>query len=292
MITLLVLMMAFIGTVRSDCALSCQDPHLTLAHGGKTDFRGKNNTIYNFLTAQNVSLNIKTELADFKLGELTVHGSFMTEIHLVVGSAGRFLNMTYWGSELNKWGWGWRMINGTCSTPDALTKFRMYPHTSRFCNGASIGIKMSTVIVETREWRFIISNKPVYNRLSGPLHRLDLGIEQKVSDAEFAVSPHGIIGQSFDGDSIPRIGKLDDYPSRSNATEFTTSAMAEGAIEGTAADYEVASGYETRCKYSRFNWTSSARASLTKPSGALHISRISDFDDDDEVPRRLSEESF
>ena len=48
------------------------------------------------------------------------------------------------------------------------------------------------------------------------------------------IAPHGIIGQSFDGSMIAVSGKLDDYGDR---PEFTTSAQAEGAIEGTAADY-------------------------------------------------------
>ena len=45
-------------------------------------------------------------------------------------------------------------------------------------------------------------------------------------------------------------GKLDDY---GDGPEFTTSAQAEGAIEGTAADYIVPSPFSTDFRFSRFS---------------------------------------
>ena len=61
--------------------------------------------------------------------------------------------------------------------------------------------------------------------------------------------PHGIMGQSFDGDGIAVSGKVDDYNDR---TEVTTTAMGEGAIEGAANDYALPNAYATEFKYSRF----------------------------------------
>ena len=79
-----------------------QDPHFWLAHGGRADFRGKHNTMYNFLSAQNMSMNIKTENATFRLGNLTVHGSFITEAHVAMRThQGRHFNVSFWASELN-----------------------------------------------------------------------------------------------------------------------------------------------------------------------------------------------
>ena len=43
----------------------------------------------------------------------------------------------------------------------------------------------------------------------------------------------------------------DEYPYR----EIITRAMAEGAIEGEAADYEVTSGFDTNFVFSRWNRT-------------------------------------
>ena len=59
------------------------------------------------------------------------------------------------------------------------------------------------------------------------MHRLDIVLDAKLSDDEFAVPPHGIIGQSFDGHGRPRKGKLDIYPPRSEPGEFWTKAMAD-----------------------------------------------------------------
>ena len=61
--------------------------------------------------------------------------------------------------------------------------------------------------------------------------------------------PLGIVGQSFSSDS-PRHGATDIYPEEGL---FETSANAEGAIEGSAAMYEVPSPYETRFAFSRFD---------------------------------------
>ena len=44
------------------------------------------------------------------------------------------------------------------------------------------------------------------------------------------------------------MGKVDSY----DKNETTTTAMGEGAIEGTAADYEVQDKYSTAFAYSRF----------------------------------------
>jgi len=37
------------------------DPHLALAHGARADFRGRHGAIFNFLSTQNLSLNVRTK---------------------------------------------------------------------------------------------------------------------------------------------------------------------------------------------------------------------------------------
>ena len=61
--------------------------------------------------------------------------------------------------------------------------------------------------------------------------------------------PHGVIGQSFALDH-PRQGKRDVYPREGR---FVTTAMAEGALDGTAASYEVVSPFATAFTYTRFD---------------------------------------
>ena len=69
-----------------------------------------------------------------------------------------------------------------------------------------------------------------------------------------------MIGQSYDGDGKPRVGRLDKYPPRDVNTTFTTTAMAEGAIDGVAADYIVASPFETRFKFASFDYPTAPAA--------------------------------
>ena len=64
------------------------------------------------------------------------------------------------------------------------------------------------------------------------------------------VWPHGIIGQSFDGSNVAVSGKHDNY---GEAPEFTTSAQAEGAIEGDYTDYIVSAPFANDFKYARFD---------------------------------------
>ena len=97
----------------------------------------------------------------------------------------------------------------------------------------------------------------MYDRIDGPHHRLDVTITPRVGT--FATPPHGILGQSFDGEwrpgrvgSYPRSGRVDAYPPRDVAAEFTTRAMAEGAIDGVASDYALPRCFATRYMYASF----------------------------------------
>jgi len=50
----------------------------------------------------------------------------------------------------------------------------------------------------------------VFGRVSGPQHRLDVSMTPRGSEAQLSWLPHGIVGQSFDGDGLPHSGRLDD----------------------------------------------------------------------------------
>jgi hypothetical protein len=88
------------------------------------------------------------------------------------------------------------------------------------------------------------------------------------------VAPHGLFGQSFDGDDVAITGKLDPRP----IDEMTTEAQAEGAIEGIWRDYMIACNpatskagahceHATKFKYTRFDKTSAQPRDVTKLSG-------------------------
>ena len=73
-------------------------------------------------------------------------------------------------------------------------------------------------------------------------------------DAAARALPHGIVGQSYSS-AAPRSGKKDAYP---RAGHIVTSAFAEGAIEGSAALYEVPSPHATQYTFSRFDGAEAA----------------------------------
>ena len=91
--------------------------------------------------------------------------------------------------------------------------------------------------------------------------RLDVQIKPRVAEAAFALPPHGIIGQGWDGDGKAIDGEKDVFPT---SGEFTTYAQANGAIEGMPNDYKVASKYATDFKYSRFDAKSAEPRDVAK----------------------------
>ena len=178
---------------------------------------------------------------------LTVNGTFVTEAHLVAHTGrewAQWANFSYWASELEENNWGWRNVNGTCDGFYIQLGRGGY----KKCGALTIKVNMATASFSCRGWTVQVSGRPVYNRIAGPHHRLDIGFAAEGSQSMRDL-PHGIVGQSFSS-MEPRGGKLDVYPEEG---EYTTSAMAEGAIDGSAASYEVSSPFATAFAFSRFD---------------------------------------
>jgi hypothetical protein len=95
-------------------------------------------------------------------------------------------------------------------------------------------------------------------------HRLDIAFLPKMNKLG-KVAPHGLIGQSFDFDGIAVDGARDNYDDK----EVTTKAMGEGAIEGTAKDYEIAGDepYSADFKFTRWNLAEAAPRNISKLAG-------------------------
>ena len=120
--------------------------------------------------------------------------------------------------------------------------------------------RFSSAIFKFREeWAVTVRGNTVYGHISGPAHRLDVSFSS-IGDAAQRSLPHGIVGQSF-SNNAPRVGKLDSYP---KAGRFATSAMAEGAIDGEAAMYQVTQPFDIDFVFSRFR-----AAVLTAPVGGI-----------------------
>ena len=93
-------------------ATAFRDPHVSFAYGGTADFRGRHNTLYNFLSAPGLAVNVKTEEAMFTLhdGSLTVNGTFLTEAHVVARiSPQKVAQASFYSAELDRNGFGWQI---------------------------------------------------------------------------------------------------------------------------------------------------------------------------------------
>lgn len=238
---------------------SCRVPPLALANGGKTDFRGHNATLFNFLTSRNVSVNVRFAFSTFQLDKLIVHGSFITDAHIVaMGKTGRIMNVSYDASFLNDMQLDKRVVRGVCGKK----AFSLGQRAKMECDGIRVSTNVTAATVETGEWIVRMRGLPVRNRLSGPFSRVDVECQPTVSHMH--VLPHGLVGQSFDEGNVPREGKMDVYPPHDVPSEFTTIAMGEGAIEGHAAHYAVRGKYDTAYRFSRFGegkgWNASSIA--------------------------------
>ena len=246
-----------------------QDPHLRLAHGGATDFRGKNDTLYNFISAPGFAMNVRIHLSDFWLHKraLLVHGSFMTQAHFNVRGV---LNMTFDAARMNSLNYAWDMLTGTCGT----NRFAVGPHGVYNCSAGAVLVQAeySSVEVRAEGWEVRVTSQPVYDWITGPHHRLDIRAAAKTprrgggggATTRGLCDAHGVLGQSFT--QTRREGARDDYPA---AGEFTTRAMGEGAIDGTAEDYEVLAPYEWRFRFSAFEKAKCESASLSQTGSTL-----------------------
>ena len=227
-----------------------QDPHIAFAGGGRADFRGHDGSYYAFLSAPGAQVNVKTEDATFKLHDarLVVDGSFITEVHVIAVVGGwkkKAFTSSFWGAALNEFNTGHGFVNGSCCYHGG---FAMLVAHSRRCEEAVTRVKYSSATISLRGWQIAIRGNHVYGRVSGPTHRLDVSFAAS-SGAASRDAPHGLVGQSFLSEKR-RSGKLDAYPA---SGRIATSAQAEGAIEGSAAMYEVASSHATRFAFSRFD---------------------------------------
>jgi len=230
-----------------------RDPHLHFAHGGSADFRGRHNTMYNFLSAPGIALNVKTEESTFMLngGKLTVDGTWMTEAHVIAISRpkgktrGKIATASFWASKLNSFNTGTDQVNGTCDG----RPFVLGMGFDTECEEMRFAVGYSTSTWTIHEWIISVHGTRSSPRLiSGPAHRLDISLRAKEPVA--ASLPHGLVGQSFATPGLSRIGLKDHYPA---SGRFRTSAMAEGAIDGEAKEYEVPSAHSTRFAFSRFS---------------------------------------
>jgi len=261
-------------------AASQGDPHLSLAHGGRADFRGHHGSTYNFLSTFSLSVNVRMANTSFHLrppptyANITVHGTMITEAYIVVRTArGRWLNVTYSAEKVQGDHARRDVVTASCSSQAASAEpLSVQPGQVHPCDENLLYLGFSTLevnhIPSGDSWKIKIKSMPVYDRISGAHHRLDLSFVPTTPEAQLVSMPHGIIGQSWDGDGRAVDGALDEYPQTEGAI-FTTHAMAEGAIEGTPSDYEVSYPYDVSFKHSRFGKRGLSARSTSRLASSL-----------------------
>ena len=247
--------------------LAKQDPHLSGAHGEKMDFRGRHDAVYAILSVPRLTFSLRTQNATFiKPGYMPklVHGSFFTDAYWKVTTTdGDVFVVNTSASNI-----GFDVVDPHGKV--VASKPRVWTELNR--HDMRILYKQATLVMRVAGWETNVTRNPVYNRLSGPEWRFDLsirplngtGFEGRHGNASGLIAPHGIIGQTWDGDSAAVDGAQDDY--EHSGVEVWTTSMAEGGIEGQASEYELENKMAHEFKYARHETTS-----YTPPRDALRL---------------------
>jgi len=243
-----------ITTMGTVFAQSNGDPHIHRADGRKTDFRGEDGKIFNMLSARNVSLGVRTVESHFmqKFGSQKVHGTHFSEAFFTLRSneTGTIITakvdalITPWVDPVT-----YVAISGHEKYPIKLSSSTRPTYAIEDINITAVS--GSKIVVRGASWEVSITRRLLYKPLpeSKTKNFLDIAIRRIAKDPR-ALSSHGVIGQSFDPKHrIAKDGKTDDY----STDEVTTTAQAEGAIQGVYTDYMVAAPFQTTFKYSLFD---------------------------------------
>jgi hypothetical protein len=223
------------------------------------------------LSAKNHSVNVFFEHADFHNPYKLVHGSKMSRIGMTLRTAltGQMVTIGFNSSAAGTQracvttAEGERWVDhrtGTFSVENVKLVIR-----EKKMGGIGHGVALT---VSTGKWEVQAWSKRFPNPMANPGKALlNVAIAAQYDANHDVVAPHGVIGQSYDGDSVAVDGATDDYTGK----EITTKAMAEGAIEGVAADYKMAGPFETNYKFTRFDATAAKPRDASKLSGRKEV---------------------
>jgi len=306
------------------------DPHLHFADGGEADFRGEDGAVYNMLSHTNISVNGAWEMASFLLplhwGGMKVRGSFVTDAYVVIkaASSGRTIRIEYSPNQPPT-----PLVHGLPGATAAKRLLAGEPGIAFEDVSASLearkggqGGGAEVLQVSTAGWKLEASARLIWRSTVPGKKQIDLSfaplrdpLAPQLGTGKI-VAPHGLIGQSYDGDGMAVDGKQDKYTdlwkAQGGGHEIATEAQAEGAIEGMGADYKMADFFGTDFKYSRFAVAEAPVRDVSKLAGTHRLIRLSgdagvgtpswrvsagtigddergeDHDDDDDIWRHLA----
>jgi len=249
------------------CNTNCKpairkDPHLYLPHGGRADFRGQHDTIFNLLSAKNVSFNVRMEEADFNWAKRLVHGTKMAAAYWTIRTYRGNTLMVEYSAKAGE-------TSAQVTEKDRRTVIVKDGQPPLSVDNVWIQLVGKALTVATDKWSFKAEKSAFpFARLDTNKNKvlLDVSISPLYNADSDVVAPHGIIGQAYDGDALAVDGRIDT----DRSAESTTKAQAEGAIEGDWKDYIMASGFRTDFKFSRFDAKAAKPRDVSKLTGGKH----------------------
>lgn len=261
------------------------DPHFFGADGDRFDFAGANNTVYSLFSASHLALNALFMKTTFVMGHAqgptcpycklkTVHGSFVKVAYFrALTAAGKTVLIEYRADEPSHALLSVEDVEGGAPPEKTEVKCSKFKEDSVQYTVDNVAVQLvrkhyreAAITVSTGDFELKAASMHLaWAEQNKYQKRLDVSIMPRRVISSLKVAPHGLIGQTFDGDSMAVDGALDDYSSN----EVVTKAMAEGAIEGVASDYEIsrADPFSTTFKYDRFSASSAAPRDVSKLTG-------------------------
>jgi hypothetical protein len=185
--------------------------------GGYFDFRGKHMTFYNLLSTTNINVNTLFKYTDYNDAgpkKRLIHGSFMTAAYVVTkASDGRVLQIEYDAT---------RAVLLPIKIDGAAPTVYQAP-ASISVDNVDISLKDRKMTITTSEWAVTASSKMKRGIIHGNSCTtgkcfLNIAVRPITDGFHASVTPHGLLGQAFDGGGIQR----------QHASHPTTASVAPG----------------------------------------------------------------
>ncbi len=206
------------------------DPHFVGAEGGKYDVMGEHGKIYNILSDKGIQFN--AQFAEYKGQE---NATIMSNAGLTLGE-----DQVAYGID------GKLLINGEEMTEDGS-----------FLEGQVVKTG-STITIKSAEWDL---------RLENTDNHLNYDFKSGNAAAD-GVLPHGLFGQSADGDGQARNGDEGKGAQGGGAIETIDGTISEKGDKETYKAYEVTSLFDTEFEqFNKFNHQA-AKAEATQEAQA------------------------
>lgn len=193
------------------------DPHFIGADGGKFDVQGKAGKTYNLLSDKGIQINGRFD--KFGSGGATVVGQVGMTIGTDVVRIEKNGDVSINGEPLK---------NGQTVTLD---------------NGSTVTKNGRDVAIKTNEWKVDVQTR-------GNHINMDVSTKNAIADG---VRPHGLLGQTFDGDGKARNGDKGMGAQGGGAIEDVNGNIIAQGDKSTVEDYEVDDLFDTGFKNHNHN---------------------------------------